>query len=349
SQNQLANGAASGAGNRAGSGAGNGAGNAVEEEKNGGSLPRLAPLAPSEALKTFKLQHGFKLDLLAAEPLTTDPVAIEYDADGRAFVVEMCDYPYTDKSTDKPFVERTTDLPLGRVRMLEDLDGDGRFDRSTIFADEISWPTGLAFWKRGVFVTATPHVWYFEDTDGDGVANLRRQVFAGFRKFNVQAVINNFKWGLDNRIYGAGSSNGGQIRIVNRPEAPTLTLSRQDFRFDPRDEQLELISGGARFGNAFDDWGNRFLCNIRNPVQHVVLPNHYLARNPLLPVRAAVHDAAEAGDTVPVFRISPLEPWRALRAERWAAESGQTYPRSETNAGGYFTSSSGITIYRGAA
>ena len=96
----------------------------AQAKHGGGSLPRLKPLEPADALKTFKLQHGFQLDLLAAEPLTTDPVAIEYDADGRAYVVEMCDYPYTDKSTDKPFVERTTDLPLGRVRILEDIDGD---------------------------------------------------------------------------------------------------------------------------------------------------------------------------------------------------------------------------------
>lgn len=312
-------------------------------------LPRIPPTEPAEVGRTFRVQHGFRLDLLAAEPLTMDPVAIEYDENGRAFVAEMSDYPYTDKSTDKPFVERTTDLPIGRVRILEDLDGDGDFDRSTIFADQLSWPTGLAFWKGGVFVAATPDIWYFKDTDGDRKADIRRKVYAGFKKFNVQAVMNNLKWGLDHQLYGAGSSNGGTIRHLDHPENKPLVLGRNDFRIDPTTERMDLISGGARFGNAFDDWGNRFLCNIRNPVQHVVLPLNYLARNPLLSVPATVHDAAPAGDTLPVFRISPTEPWRVVRAQRWAAESGQTYPRSETYADGYFTSSSGITIYRGTA
>ena len=63
---------------------------------------------------------------------------------GVAYVVEMRDYPYTDKGSDKPFVERTKDEPLGRIRLVEDTDGDGRFDKSTIFAEGLSWPTGLA-------------------------------------------------------------------------------------------------------------------------------------------------------------------------------------------------------------
>lgn len=312
-------------------------------------LPRIAPVKAVGVAQTFRLQHGFKLDLLAAEPLTTDPVAIDYDENGLAFVAEMSDYPYTDKSTDRPFVERTSDLPIGRIRVLEDQDGDGQFDRSTVFADQLSWPTGLAFWKGGVFVAATPDIWYLKDTDGDHIADIRRKVFTGFRKFNVQAVMNNLKWSLDNHIVGAGSSNGGTLSHLDRPDQKPLVLGRDDFQFDPRNEHLQLISGGARFGNTSNDQGERFLCNIRNPVQHVVLPRRYLARNPLLSVSNTVHDAARSGDTLPVFRISPVEPWRDIRAKRWVAETGQNYPRSETYADGYFTSSSGVTIYRGAA
>ena len=316
----------------------------AEEER----LPRVAPKEPADALKTFETLDGFQMELLAAEPLVADPVAMVYDENGLAYVVEMSDYPYTDKSNDKPFVERTDDLPLGKVRVLEDTDGDGRFDRSAVFAQDLSWPTGLAPWKGGVFVAATPDVWYLKDTDGDHRADVRRKVFSGFRKFNVQAVMNNLAWGLDHRIYGAGSSNGGQIRPADQPQAPAWALGRNDFRFDPRDETFELLSGGARFGNTFDDWGNRFVCNIRNPVQHVVLPSRYLARNTYLPVAAAVHDAAAASDTLPVYRISPPEAWRVVRAARWSAEANPV-PRSETSAVGYFTSTSGVTIYRGAA
>jgi hypothetical protein len=92
-------------------------------------------------------------------------------------------------------------------------------------------------------------------------------------------------------------------------------MSRNDFRFDPITEKLELLSGGARFGGTFDDWGHRFLCDIRNPAQHVVLPQRYLARNPYLAAGSVLNDMAESGDQLPVHRISPPEPWRVASRE----------------------------------
>ncbi|MFN0051097.1 MAG: PVC-type heme-binding CxxCH protein [Planctomycetales bacterium] len=310
---------------------------------------RIPPKEPAEAQKTFQALDGFRLDLLAAEPLTTDPIALDYDENGRAYVVEMSDYPYTDKTKDKPFTEKTADLPLGRVRLLEDTDGDGRFDKSTIFAEGLSWPTGLAIWQGGVYVAATPDLWYLKDTDGDRQADVRRKVFTGFHKFNVQAVINNLRWGLDHRLYGAGGTNGGTIIRLPDGESKPRKMAANDFRFDPHSEEFELISGGARFGHTFDDWGNRFTCNIRNPVRHAVLEDRYLSRNPLLAVSSPIHDAAEAGDTLPVFRTSPPEPWRVINARRLASDPTGTSPRSESIAAGYVTSTCGITIYRGSA
>ena len=310
---------------------------------------RIPPHEPFEAQQTFRAVNGFRLDLLAAEPLTTDPIAMEYDENGRAYVIEMSDYPYTDKSKDKPFTEKTADLPIGRVRLLEDLDGDGKFDKSTLFAEDLSWPTGLTLWQGGIYVTATPDLWYFKDTDGDGKADIRRKVFTGFHKFNVQAVINNLRMGLDHKIYGAGGTNGGSIIRVADGEAKPRKMATNDFWFDPRQEQFELISGGARFGQTFDDWGNRFICNIRNPVRHAVIDDRYVSRNPLLPVVSPMHDAAEAGDTLAVYRTSPPEPWRVINARRLASDPTVVSPRSESVAAGYVTSTCGITIYRGAA
>jgi putative membrane-bound dehydrogenase-like protein len=311
-------------------------------------LPRFPPREPAEAIKSFQVQGGFRLDLLAAEPLVMDPVAGAYDEDGRLYVVEMTDYPHVDPKNDTPFAENLADPPIGRVRVLTDRDGDGVLDEGRVFADKLSWPTGIAVWKGGVFVAATPDVWYLRDTDGDLRADERRKVLTGFRKYNVQAVMNNLQWGPDNRIYGAGSSNGGRVRRAGEPEAAGVDVLRRDFRFDPRDGRFEVISGGARFGNTFDDWGDRFLCDIRNPAQHVVLPARYLARNPYLPTPRVLHDSAEAGDAIALFRVSPPEPWRELRARRWAAV-GKAMPRSELVAGGSLTSSSGLTTYRGDA
>lgn len=313
-------------------------------------------MEPPNAAKTFHVLDGFEMQLIAAEPLVTDPVAITYDADGRAYVCEMNDYPYTDKAAHKPSQQNPTDAHIGKVRLLTDTDGDGTFDKATVFADGLSWPTGAACWKGGIFVTATPVVWYLKDTNDDGVADVRQKVFTGFKKLNVQAVMNNPIWGLDHRIYIAGGSNGGEIQRVPGSESvmplpkdfKPLPIKRNDFSFDPSTGDVRLESGGARFGNTFDDWGNRFLCNIRNPCQHVVLPYRYLARNPYLVVPSALNDCAEAGDQLPVYRTSPPEPWREFRAKRWVQE-GSHLPKSELVGAGVVTSSSGITVYRGDA
>jgi putative membrane-bound dehydrogenase-like protein len=314
-----------------------------------GRLSSLPPTPAHDATKTFRVLNGFRMDLLAAEPLVCSPVAMAYDENGRAYVCEMRDYPYTDKAHHHRNQENPTDAAIGTVRLLEDTDGDGVFDKSTVFAEGLSWPTGVACWKGGVFVAATPDIWYLKDTDDDGKADIRRKVFTGFRKLNVQAVMNNLVWGLDNHIHGAGGSNGGEIRPSERPEARPLVMARNDFRFDPVTEQFELLSGGARFGGTFDDWGHRFLCDIRNPAQHIVLPQRYLARNPHLAASSPLHDMAESGDQLPVYRISQPELWRVLRAKRWAGERDIVMPRSELVGAGVVTSSSGITTYRGAA
>lgn len=319
-------------------------------------FPTSPSVAPKDATKTFHVLDGFEMQLIAAEPLVTDPVAVTYDEDGRAYVCEMNDYPYTDKEHHKHAQENPTDLAIGKVRLLTDTDGDGVFDKATVFAEGLSWPTGAACWKGGIFVTATPDVWYLKDTNGDGVADVKQKVFTGFKKLNVQAVMNNPIWGLDHRIYVAGGSNGGEIQRVPGSEAvmplpadfKPLPIKRNDFSFDPSTGDVRLESGGARFGNTFDDWGNRFLCNIRNPCQHVVLPYRYLARNPYLVVPSALNDCAEAGDQLPVYRTSPPEPWREFRAKRWVQE-GSTLPKSELVGAGVVTSSAGITVYRGDA
>lgn len=314
-------------------------------------LPRIPPQEPPAAVTSFDIDPAFEMQLLAAEPLVTDPVAMEYDEYGRAWVAEMRDYPYTDKDAEKPFTEKTGDLPLGRIRLLEDTNADGVFDRSTVFAEDLSWPTGLAVWKGGLFVVATPDLWYLKDTDGDRRADVRRKVLTGFRKFNVQAVINNLKWGMDHRLYGAGSSNGGRIRKADLTNSEPLVMTAGDFRFDPNDvlSTFELLPGGARFGNTFDDWGHRFICNIRNPIQQVVLHRRYLSRNPYAAYRSSVHDVAVSGDSVPVWRSSPPEPWRIMNSRRLANNPAVASPRSETVAAGYMTSASGVTIYRGDA
>ena len=103
------------------------------------------------------------------------------------------------------------------MRLLEDRDGDGFYETSHIFAEGLPWPTGIACWDGGVYVTAAPDIWYFKDTNGDGKADIRRKVYTGFVVYNVQALVNGLQWGVDNRIYGVTAANGGTIRPADQP------------------------------------------------------------------------------------------------------------------------------------
>ncbi|HVW37678.1 MAG TPA: PVC-type heme-binding CxxCH protein, partial [Pirellulales bacterium] len=150
------------------------------EKDYASELPRIPPVDPPEALKTFKVQPGFRIEQLAAEPLVNDPVAMCFDEDGRLYVVEMRGY------SEEP------DDMLSQVRLLEDVDGDGRFDKSTVFVDKLSWPTAVICYGGGVYIGDAPDIFYCKDADGDGKADVRQKVFAGFGKSNVQGLMNTF-------------------------------------------------------------------------------------------------------------------------------------------------------------
>jgi putative membrane-bound dehydrogenase-like protein len=300
-------------------------------------LNPLPALTPAQALRTIETIPGFHVEPVAAEPLVHSPVAAAFDEDGNLYVAEMIDYPY------KP---RPGQEPLGAVRRLRDTDGDGRFDQSDIVADKLMWPTGVAPWKGGVFVAAPPDIWYFKDTDGDHVTDVRRKVFTGFGTENEQGGVNNLTFGLDHKIYGSSSFNGGKVRRALDPKAPTVDVEHADFRFDPETLAFEAVTGTVQFGTTFDDFGNRFLCSESRPLLHAVLPLENLARNPYLPVPQAI--ANVAGNPVPIHRISPLERWRQIRSSRRIAHG----ERSAESAGAshhVVDAAAGVTIYRGAA
>lgn len=251
-------------------------------------LERTSPTPPAKALETFKVRPGYRLELAAAEPLVVDPIAMCFDEDGRMYIVEMVDYS-----------ERRPEM-LGQVRRLEDVDGDGRFDRATVFAKGFPWPTGV-FWADGaVWVASTPDIIRCRDTDGDGVADTREVVFTGFasdyapyetNRLNVQAMLNSFVWGPDNRLHGATSFNGGKVSSPLRPERPALELRGRDFSFDPRKLDLRTEAGGGQYGMCFDSAGRKFLCSNSDHIQAVLFEDRYAARNPAFnapPSRASI-------------------------------------------------------------
>jgi putative membrane-bound dehydrogenase-like protein len=307
------------------------------ETELGQFLKPLPPKPPAEALKTFSTVPGFHMEMLAHEPMVHSPVAGAFDENGNLYIAEMIDYPYMPKAGKKP---------LGRVRLLIDRNGDGIFDEAHVFADGLYAPSGIVPWQGGIFVVAAPDLWYFKDTRGRHKADVRRRIFTGFADTNPQGCANNLIFGLDHKIYGSTSVNGGKVRTADQPEAPVVDINGRDFRFDPVTLKFETITGTAQFGNTFDDWGNRFMCTESNPVFHVVLPQRYLARNPYLPVPSALNNLAPG--PVPVFRTSPVEHWRMIRSGRRIAygERPATSPGASHNV---VDAGAGVVVYRGGA
>jgi glucose/arabinose dehydrogenase len=117
---------------------------------NGKAKPApKSPISPEESLAHFELHPGLKIELVAAEPDVIDPVAIAFDEDGRLWVVEMIDYPNGPKEGESP---------RSRIRILEDTDGDGRYDSSRVFADNLLFVNGVQPWRGGVIVTLAGEV-----------------------------------------------------------------------------------------------------------------------------------------------------------------------------------------------
>lgn len=301
-------------------------------------LPRVRPTAPADAIKTFQLHKGLKIELVASEPLIESPVGICFDEDGRLFVVEMRDYP--DRQEDK----------LGRIVMLQDGKGDGHYDKATVYADGLGWPTGAFWYDGGLFVTASPDIVRFKSTKGTGPADQRMVAFTGFAAgmdpLNVQALVNGLSWGLDGRIHGTPSFSGGLVRRPGTSDAP-LNLHGRDFSFDPRTYELTSENGGGQHGLSFDSFGRKFVCMNSKPVETFLYDARYAGRNPLYAMPPALADVN--ADGADVFRISPEEAWRVMRTKLRVAGKVTGPIEGGGRAGGYFTGVSGITAYTGDA
>lgn len=290
-----------------------------------------SPVAPEDSLRHIVLaDDDLAVELAACEPAVIDPVAIKFDEDGRMWVAEMHDYPLGPiRSGSGKRTEKEAE-PMSRIKILEDADGDGRFEKATTFADKLSFVTGVQPWKGGAIVTLAGRVAYMKDTDGDGKADLDETWFTGFAEQNAQLRANHPTFALDNWVYVANGLRGGKVvnHLKSKASGGPIALSGMDFRFNPLTGEAEAVSGNGQFGLAFDDWGNRFICSNRNPCMHVVIENRYLKRAPNVAIPAVVQDVAAAAEN---SRIYPLT---------------RAWTTSNLHAG-QFTAACGVFLYRG--
>lgn len=249
--------------------------------------------SPVAAAASLVPRPGFAVELVAAEPLTQDPVAFAWGPDGKFWIVEMADYPLGIDGKGRHG---------GRVRFLEDLDGDGKYDKSTLFLEGIGFPTGVMPWRKGVLVTAAPDIFYAADTDGDGRADQREILYTGFSEGNQQHRVNGLAWGLDNWLYCANGDSGGTIKSIKTGKS--LDIRGRDLRIRPDDGALDAQAGQTQFGRNRDDWGNWFGCNNSNPMYQFVIPDQYLRRNPHYPAPDTRVNVSVAPGASPVFPLS---------------------------------------------
>jgi len=230
----------------------------------------VAPLSPNASLRSIETHDDLKVELVASEPLVQDPVAIDFGLDGRLWVVEMVDYA---RAVDENF-EHT-----GQIKCLQDTDGDGQYDKGTVFADRLRFPTEVKAWAGGVLVCDAPDILLFTDEDGDGRADSRKVLFTGFATHNPQARVNSLRLGLDNWLHGACGLFGGTITSHTGKK---LELGGRDFRIKPDLGLIEPVTGTTQQGRCRNDWGDWFGCDNSTLIRHYPINDVYVRRSPLV-------------------------------------------------------------------
>jgi len=294
------------------------------------------PFKPEVAAAKFVLESDSQIELVAAEPEVIDPVALAFAPDGKLWVVEYTDYPNGPEKGEPG---------LSRIRVLEDTNNDGRFEKSVVFADKLLFANGIMLWKEGVIVTTDGKIMFLQDTNGDGRADETQVWFQGFKVENPQLRCNHPTLGDDNLIYVANGLRGGEI--VPGPDNPwkldpgskPLSLSGMDFRFDPFTGHYEAISGMGQFGLSFNDWGDRFLCDNRHPNKEIVLEDADIKRVPWLQPRQVFADVSPADVNSRLYPISRTWTTSNLHANQFTAACGVLIYRGDAMGTSYYGNS----------
>ena len=321
------------------------------------------PRTPEESAAAFKLPDGFRMEVVASEPLIASPSGVCWDERGRMFVSELHGYNLAGQldieelnksgkldtqvrrvQADEKFKKAAERGTYGVVKLLLDTDGDGRMDKAVTWATNLPPVYGIVPARGGVIVACAPDIVFLADRDGDGVAEVQEKLFTGFPTGELERGINAPQWGADGWIYLGRGWGGG--KITGPHLAAPVQLPGSDFRIRADGTAIEPVTGSTHtFGFAMTEAGDRFTVNTTIPGIFIApIPWRYLARNP---------DAATPSLEAPTgdrraWSISKPHPWRQKRADdpAYFKYYNSRYGAAESEADGWFTAACGPMIYQ---
>jgi putative membrane-bound dehydrogenase-like protein len=227
------------------------------------------PLEPEESIKHFVTPKDFEMKLFASEKdFQGKPIAMTWDERGRLWMCETVDYPN----------ELHPNLDEGRdhIRILEDTDGDGVADKFTLFADKLSIPTSIAFYKGGVIVQNAKETLYLKDTDGDDKADERKVLYKGWNTSDTHGMVSNFQYGLDNWIWAMQGYNDSHATDASGKNFQGFRQGFFRFKQDGSDLEFLRSTDNNTWGFGMSEEGIIFGSTANhNPSDYMPIPNRY--------------------------------------------------------------------------
>jgi putative membrane-bound dehydrogenase-like protein len=266
-------------------------GNTGYSETGASILPRRAPWKIEKSQEAWHIDGKYQLQLVAAEPLVSDPVDVVWDDQGRMYVAEFRDYPL-------PPVHGAR---LSRIRLLTDHNHDGIMDSAVTWADDLENIQGMLSMNGGLLVTTMSGVLFLEDKNQDGIADARTRMFNVNLPRQNQLQISSPQWRLDNSIHFNNGLDGQKITTPGE-QAHEFAYKGFNLRYNSFKDEFSAVPGLGQFGAGMDDYGHIFCCSNRNPVIHGVIPKHILERNRLVGAQSPQEDIQAPG-----AKIFPLE------------------------------------------
>ena len=212
------------------------------------------PLSPDESQQYIQIPPDFELELFASEPDIINPIFMTWDERGRLWVLETKDYPNQ--------IKKELGKGSDRIKILEDTDGDGRADKFTVFAENLSVPTSMVFSRGGVVVAQAPYFLFLQDTTGDDKADVMEVLIDGWGTSDTHAGPSNLRYGFDNQLWGVLGYSGfnGQVGEVQHE------FSQGAYRFTPDGSALEFMGASSNntWGLAFTEDFDVFLSTANN-------------------------------------------------------------------------------------